>query len=104
MRRAARKDANHREIIRAFESMGASVIDVSDTPCGFDILCGHGGLCIAVEIKDGSKPPSARRLTANEKRVHERWTGGMRIVESVEDAIATVCLLRKWHAAICRST
>ena len=100
MRRAAKKDANHAEIVKAFEKMGCSVIDVSATPCGFDILVGRGGVCIPVEIKDGSKPPSARKLTANEAKIHARWTGGARLVKDFDDVVATVNTLRRWHQQI----
>ena len=100
MRRAAKKDANHAEIVKAFEKMGCSVIDVSATPCGLDILVGYGGLCMPVEIKDGSKPPSARKLTPNEAKIHARWTGGARLVKDFDDVVATVNTLRRWHQQI----
>lgn len=100
MRRAARKDANHGEIARAFEAMGCSFIDVSATPCGFDGLVGYGGMTMPVEIKDGAKPPSRRRLTPNEERVHARWTGGKRLVMDLAGVEETVRTLRRWHAAV----
>lgn len=103
MRRASRKDANHGAVIAAFERMGCSVIDVSGTPCGFDILVGYGGLCIPVEIKDGTKPPSARKLTENEAKVHARWTGGKRIVLDMDGVAATANMLRRWHKALYES-
>lgn len=100
--RARRKDANQASIERAFRKMGCSVFDTSALGRGFpDLVVGHGGICIGVEIKDGSKPPSARKLTPAQQEFRDNWTGGMRIVESVDDAIATVYLLRKWHSAIC---
>ena len=104
MRRAAKKDANHAEIVKAFEKMGCSVIDVSMAPVGFDILVGYGGLTFGVtmpvEIKDGTKPPSARKLTANEAKIHARWTGGARLVKDFDDVVATVNTLRRWHQQI----
>ena len=101
MRRATRKDANHAEVIRAFERLGCSVIDVSGTPCGFDIVVGYAGQSRLVEIKDGTKPPSARKLTTNEAKIHGRWTGGMSIVTDLEDVMRVANTLRKWHATLC---
>lgn len=101
MRRAARKDANHGAIVQAFERLGCSVIDVSATPCGFDIIVGYGGLTMPVEIKDGTKPPSARKLTKNEKKVHDYWTGGARVVKDIDGVAETVNTLRRWRELIC---
>ncbi len=100
MRRAARRDANHQEVIAAFEKMGCTVIDVAGIPCGFDILVGYGGLCLPVEIKDGTKPPSARKLTDNEAKVHAAWTGGARLVKDLDGVQETVRTLRRWHATL----
>ena len=56
----------------------------------FDQLCilaarelGYGELSICVEVKDGAKPPSRRRLTKVERRIHDWWTGGKRVVENI---------------------
>jgi len=41
-----------------------------------------------VLIKDGDKPPSARKLTEAEAKFFEQWTGGMLVkVESVQEAL-----------------
>lgn len=105
MRRAARRDANHRAVIAAFEALGCSVVDVAGTPCGFDIIVGYGGTCLPIEIKDGAKPASARRLTPNEAKVHGKWTGGTRLVKDLGDVELTVKVLRKraqilWNSAL----
>ena len=42
----------------------------------------------AAEVKDGAKVASARRLTADEMAWHARWSGDVRIVESVDEALA----------------
>lgn len=103
--RRARRDANHGEVTAAFERMGCSVIDVSQTPCGFDVLVGYGGLCMPVEIKNpnaiGKAKSAAGKLTDNEKRIHDRWTGGKRLVQSMDDVAETVNTIRRWHVAVC---
>jgi hypothetical protein len=47
-------------------------------------------LSYAIEVKDGSKCPSARRLTADEQKFIATWSGQVCIVASVEDARAIV--------------
>jgi hypothetical protein len=39
----------------------------------FDLLCWYNGRTLLLEIKDGSKPPSARRLTPAEQKFHDEW-------------------------------
>lgn len=108
-----RRDDNHWTIIKAFEQLGCSVIDVSQTPCGFDILVGFGGLCCPVEIKNPEADNFTKRakktrkaadlLTKGEKKIHDRWTGGARLVMSMTDVAETVNTLRRWHQAITAS-
>lgn len=87
MRRAARTDANHAEIVKAFRSLGCSVLDLSRLGGGCpDILVGMGMRHnVLVEIKDGSKPPSARKLTDDEEAFFKAWRGAVVIAESLDD-------------------
>src|SRR3990167_5597107 len=79
--RAKRTDANHTEIADAFEKVGFSVDKTNDL---WDLTVGFGGLTRLVEVKDGKKPPSARKLTRREQKFHNTWTGGILLVTSVE--------------------
>ena len=104
MRFARRVDANHAEVKAAFEKMGCSVIDLSRMGEGVpDILAGYGGLCCLVEIKDGTKVPSARKLTKPQQTLMARWTGGARLVTCLDDVAAAVAWLRACHKVICAS-
>ena len=49
------------------------------------------------EIKDGSKPPSARKLTLNENNAHNAWRGPKAIVTSQAEAVLVAKLLRQRH-------
>ena len=102
MRRyAARTDANHAIICSAFRALHCTVLDLSSMGEGCpDICVGVGGISMLVEIKDGSKPPSKRKLNKRQQEWRDTWTGGMRIVESIDDVAATVRVLRNWHNKI----
>ena len=88
MRRAARRDDNEQDIIKAMRAEGAYVKQINDEGL-FDLLVSHRGETLLIEVKDGAKPPSARRLTDAEQKFHDEWPGdNLYIVNSVEEAIA----------------
>jgi len=88
MRRAGRRDANEQDIIKAMRAEGAYVKQINDEGL-FDLLVSYRGETLLVEVKDGAKPPSARRLTEAEQKFHDEWPGSdLYIVNSVEEAIA----------------
>lgn len=89
-RRAARTDANQTEIVDGLRDFGASVFITSQLKKFADILVGYKGLNYLMEIKDGKKPPSARKLTPDEEEFHDNWLGQIAIVESLEDAIKVI--------------
>ena len=96
-RYAARTDANHADIIALLRKAGCSVLDMSRLGGGApDIALGYGGLTMFAEIKDGSKPPSARKLTDAEQRWVDSWTGGCRLITNSEDALQAAQTLREW--------
>ncbi len=85
--RHKKKDDNHGEITKEFIRLGAGVKDVSSLPDFVDILVTFGGVTVAVEIKDGEKAPSARKLTQGEEKIKEYWVGSggkWALVESLE--------------------
>ena len=87
--RVARIDANQPEIVKAFRSLGWEVAHTHTVGDGFpDIVCSKSGITLLVEIKDGSKPPSARKLTVKEQLFQSRWQGHLAIIESVDDVFA----------------
>ena len=87
MRRDCRPDANHKEISNAFARLGWSVLDIHQIPNCADILVGKLLHCIVIEIKDGSKPPSKRKLTPGEIKFKDRWRGDYRIVTCLQDVL-----------------
>jgi hypothetical protein len=51
---------------------------------------GHGNRNWLLEVKDGSKPPSARRLTTDEADWHVLWQGQVAVVNSPDEAVRLV--------------
>jgi len=80
---------NQPEIVDVFRSMGFSVLLLHQIGDGCpDILIGKFKKNWLVEIKDGRRIPSQKRLTEDEKDFHEKWRGVVFVIESVEQAIA----------------
>lgn len=90
-RRAARIDANHTEIVRALRDVGAGVQSLAAIGKGCpDLLVGFRGECFCLEVKDGTKKPSAQALTPDEERWEENWPGHYRVVRSVDEALRAI--------------
>jgi len=91
MKQAARIDANQPEIVKKLRDVGATVAVTSALGNGFvDIVVGYRGTNYLLEIKDGSKPPSKRKLTEKEKVFHHTWNGSTAVVESADDALRVI--------------
>lgn len=86
-----RIDANHREVVQALRDIGASVQSLADLGSGVpDLLVGFRGENYVFEVKDGSLPPSKRKLTPDEREWHEAWRGRVSTVFSPEDALKAI--------------
>ena len=87
MRRAAKIDANQEQVIKALRSVGAVVQSLAAVGKGVpDLLVGYQGKTILLEVKDGNKPPSARKLTEDQIKWHGAWRGGPLAVVDGPDA------------------
>jgi hypothetical protein len=99
--RAARVDANQTAVIKALRGYGCSVYPTHAVGAGFpDLVVGSppgpdGRRRVGfVEVKDGSKPPSARKLTADQIEFWDEWAGcPMAIVTDVDGALRFARLL-----------
>lgn len=91
MRRAARVDDNHKEITDALRDIGATVQSLAALGQGVpDLLVARQGGLWLMEVKDGKKPPSKRKLTPDEEAWIAAWAAPVHIVESIEQALAVV--------------
>lgn len=87
-------------------SHGWSVLDLASLGNGcpdyaVSIRYGERSFCALLEVKDGSLPPSARKLTSKEQRVKDAWQGAYIIALSPEDA-ETKLNAAMVHAGYCR--
>ena len=73
MRRAAKVDDNQKDIVKALRAIGATVRIVTQGEGIPDLLVGFRGHTVLMEVKDGNKPPSARKLTEAEQKFFEEW-------------------------------
>lgn len=89
--RAAKVDRNHAEIVDALRKVGCAVQSLAPIGKGCpDVLVSRSGCMWLMEIKDGSKPPSGRRLTDDQVRWHTAWGAPVYVVASVEQALEVV--------------
>ena len=96
MRRVAKKDDNHPEIVQALRQIGCTVQDLAVVGDGCpDLLVGYRGRNFVLEVKDGEKVPSARKLTPEQVVWHHDWRGDARVVETVEQAIRAVTEVKR---------
>lgn len=86
-RRAAKTDDNQKEVVRLFRKLGWYVLIVSQLKNCCDIIVSKNGYTYAIEIKDGTKPPSARKLSSGEQKFKDEWQGEWRLVESNHDVL-----------------
>jgi hypothetical protein len=91
MRLRARTDANHAAIMKVLRQAGCAVQDLSHVGNGCpDLLVARNGQTWVIEVKDGSKPPSGRRLTPAEKEWLDGWRGENFVVINEREALATI--------------
>lgn len=89
MRYATRKDANHNQIVGTLRQLGWGVMETHQfLGLGFDCIAVRGASLWFVEIKDGNKAESQRKLTTAEKAASILLNKWYVIVQSVDDCIA----------------
>ena len=83
MRRAAKVDANHGEIVKALRSMGVSVQSLANIGQGCpDLLAAKGSRAWLIEVK-GLKG----KLTPDQEEFISKWRGVVHIVRTVDDVV-----------------
>src|SRR5262245_12764646 len=82
-------DRNHWEVFTAFKDRGWFVISTAEVGAGFpDLLIARGGDLLQIEVKDGRKSPSERKLSPLQELYHADLRAAgcpVLMVESVAD-------------------
>jgi hypothetical protein len=87
----AKVDTNQPAVVKRLREIGCTVRSTAAVGQGFADLCvGFRGQTFILEVKDGSKPPSARKLTEDEAAFMSGWAGQYAIVNSPEEAAAYI--------------
>ena len=96
MRKRARVDSNHQAVVRAFEKCGCAVVSLAQLGGGIpDLLVCIGRTAYLVEVKDGTRPPSERKLTPDQEKFHAGWRGTIFIVLDALQVLGLVNAIRK---------
>ena len=92
MRTAAKVDANQPEIVSQLRDIPGCKVWITSMVGhgGPDFVVGWMGANYLIELKDGEKVPSKRKLTKDEKKFHAQWGGQVDIAESFEDCLRII--------------
>jgi len=94
MRRAARIDPNHVEIVLALRAAGVSVQTLAREGNGVpDLLCGWRGENHLLEVKPPPGPKggeSRGQLNPRQRQWHQAWRGRVHVVRSIDDALDAI--------------
>lgn len=83
-----RVDRNQREIVQTLRELGMSVLCLHAVGKGCpDLLVGFRGKNYLIEVKDGEKPESQRKLTPAEAVFLSKWLGHYMILKSVSETL-----------------
>ena len=95
---AKKTDGNHEAVKAELKAAmpEISVHDSSHAHGGFpDLVIGLFGRNHLVELKDGTKPPSRRRLTNAQVGVHTNWQGNVWVCHTASEVLANIA---RFHA------
>lgn len=96
MRKRARVDDNQNEIVSRLKQIyGLSVRVTSMIGSGFpDLVLGWRGKNYLIELKDGKKSASRKKLTEHEKKMKDQWFGQFDVCESIDEILAVIGILK----------
>lgn len=87
--RIRKADNNQSSLVKQIRKIPGVTVRLTHTiGQGFpDGVIGFMGRNYLVEIKDPSKPPSQRKLTPDEQKFFDEWTGQIAVIETIEDVL-----------------
>lgn len=88
MRVRGKVDRNQSEVVKAARQLGCRVLSLAPLGKGAPdlLIADRRNVLRLVEVKDGSKPPSARQLTPEQAVFHSQWP--VTVVSSVDELLA----------------
>ena len=90
---AKRVDANQKNVVQQLRKLGCSVAITSSLGKGFpDFVIGVRGKNYLIELKDGAKTPSQRKLTPDESHFHALWRGQIDVCNDIGEIIKLIGL------------
>jgi Holliday junction resolvase len=91
MRRAARIDDNQKELVKALRKAGCKVLSLAAVGNGCpDLIVYRANVLTMLEIKDGNKAPSRRKLTTFQDQFRADWP--VQVVTDIDSALQAVGL------------
>jgi len=91
LRRVAKTDKNQQEIMDALRQAGAEVTSLHQVGGGVpDLLVSFRNKWHLLEVKDGSKPPSARMLTDEQRKWMVKQKASVWVVMSPSEALDAI--------------
>ena len=72
LRRASRKDRNQTLVVKALRAAGVKVYVLNEP---MDLLTGFNGVLRVIEIKDGERVPSQKKLKPSQQKFIEDFAG-----------------------------
>ncbi len=90
--RIRKVDANQKKIMQLCRRIpGLSVATIHTVGNGLpDLILGFCGKNYLVELKDGAKMKSQKKLTKDEVEFHEEWNGQICVCESIDDILKLI--------------
>jgi hypothetical protein len=92
-----RTDDNQKSVVTSLRKIAnLSVTSTHTIGKGFpDLVVGYKGNNYLIELKDGAKTKSQKKLTICETKFHDEWNGQVAICESVEDILLLLKITAK---------
>lgn len=90
--RIRKADTNQPSLVKQIRQLpGVTVALTHRLGKGFpDAVIGFNGRNYLAEIKDPSLPPSKRKLTPDEQKFFDEWTGQISVIETIDDVIQLI--------------
>jgi len=89
--RARKIDSNQNQVVKNLRQLGISVAITSSLGKGFpDLVIGYKGKNYLIELKDGAKTKSQKKLTTDEQDFFDSWKGQISKCENIDEILKLI--------------